>query len=227
MKASLVPVSYLLFVAWNLFLVDSNLLPNPVAIHWGVTLEPDGFATLSQYLAISFGIPGVLALLYFSLSVWLRSLPLVRKLIGLATAGVYWLLLAILISATAIQISLVDSRDSSFPIAMIAIILLLIPISLWLFLAFPEIELGPQLKIKLRGIKILDVDYSQIKALRIANISPSSYGGLGLRVWGKKVAFVPSKGQALIVSLKSGEELAIRVNSGDEILTALATKTNI
>ena len=224
-KASLIPVSYFLFAAWIIFLVNSNLLPDPVAIHWGITLQPDGFATLSQYLTINLGILGFLVLANLSLKVWLRELPLVNKLVGLATAGIYWLLIAILIAATVIQVAVTDARASSFPVAMIAIILLLIPISLWLFLAFPEIDLDNKLKVKLRGLKIVEVDYSKIQSFRIENISPWYFGGFGLRIRGKKIAFVPSKGKALILTLRSGEELAIRIDSGDEILAALSAKT--
>ena len=225
MKASLIPVSYFLFATWISFLVNSNLLPDPVAIHWGITLQPDGFATLGQYLAINLGILGLLVLAYLSLKFWLRGLPLVNKLVGLVTAGVYWLLIAILIAATVIQIAVTDARASSFPIAMIAVILLLIPISLWLFLAFPEIDLGNKLRVKLRGLEIVEVDYSQIQSFKVENISPWYFGGFGLRIRGKKIAFVPSKGRALILTLRSSEELAIRIDSGDEILAALSAKT--
>ena len=224
--SSLIAVSFLAFAAWFLALANTNLLPDPIAIHWGLSLKADGFTSLVGYQAFTFGFLGILAAGALGVRILLKEYPILSRIIGFVFAGVYWLLLLIISSATFIQISRADARSSVFPIEIVIAILLVIPFSIWVFLDFPKISVGEKLAVSLRGIKVLEIEFSDIESVRLDEIFPKQYGGIGLRVWGKKIAFIPSKGEALILKLKSGEEVAIRVSHGDETLATVSAKTN-
>lgn len=217
----LIPTSFLAFLLWIWVLVSTQALPDPVAIHWGISLEPDGFIPASQYLVLNSSILGSAVLLYLGFALWTKRMKLLRRFIGFTFAGVYWMLFLIMFTATAIQISASDAAAVRFPVAALAVLLLLIPGSIWVFLAFPTLEIGSSISVRLRGIKFLDLQFSEIASASLENIYARQYGGLGIRFRGKRIAFIPSKGEALVLKLQTGEEVAIRVRSGQGILSQI------
>lgn len=206
----LTPFSALMFLGWVFFLVSSGALPDPVAIHWGLTGEADGFVPRDSYLQIvapAILVPWALQILF---CVLLRKTPLIRSFIQVTISIIYWLLFFIIVLATAAQLDVLSASESRFPIFLIALLLVFIPASLWFALSFPSIELGENLVIRLRGIKVLTIPMKQVQSVQMATLSPWNFGGLGIRVAGKTLAFIPGKGEGVIFLLASGERIAVR-----------------
>jgi hypothetical protein len=213
----LIPASAALFLGWVLFLIASGALPDPVAIHWGITGQADGFISRDSYLLVvapAILIPLALQVLFY----WLqRKSPLIRKFMTAVFSIIYWMLFVIMFSATATQVGSLDSAQSSFPISMIVLLLVLIPLSLWFSLAFPSIEIGNELVVRVRGITVLSVPMKDVQAVETASMNSWNFGGLGIRVSGRTLAFIPSKGEGVVFSLHTGEKIAIRSKQVSEV----------
>ena len=213
----LIPGSAAAFLVWVSFLIGSASLPDPVAIHWGITGLADGFIPRNDYLLVvapAILIPWGLQVLFYVLQ---KKAPLIRKFIGAVLSIIYWMLFVIMLSATGAQVGITDAAQSGFPVSLIALLLILIPFSLWFSLAFPSIELGNELIVKLRGIKVLSVPMNEIQTVETASMSAWDFGGLGIRASGKTLAFIPSKGEGVVFSLYSGEKIAVRSQSALEV----------
>ena len=213
----LTPASAALFLGWVLFLIASGALPDPVAIHWGITGQADGFISRDSYLVVvasAILIPLALQVLFY----WLqRKSPMIRKFMTAVFSIIYWMLFVIMFSATATQVGSLDSAQSSFPVSMIVLLLFLIPLSLWFSLAFPSIEIGNELVVRLRGIKVLSIPMKDVQAVETASMNSWNFGGLGIRVSGRTLAFIPSKGEGVVFSLHTGEKIAIRSKQASEV----------
>jgi hypothetical protein len=220
----LTPASATVFLGWVWFLISSASLPDPVAIHWGLSGQADGFVALDSYLLVvapAILIPWVLQVLFYVLQ---KNAPLIRKFITVVLSFIYWMLFVIMSSATASQVGLLDSAQSTFPVSLMAFLLILIPISLWFSLAFPSIELGNEMVVRLRGIKVLSVPMEEVIAVESASMSSWNFGGLGIRVSGKTLAFIPSKGEGVVFSVRTGEKIAVRSKQASEVLTLALAK---
>lgn len=218
------PASAFIFLIWVNFLIISGSLPDPVAIHWGMTGQADGFIARSSYLLVvgpAIVIPLALKILFYFL---LRKLTLIRKFIGAILSFTYWMLFVIMLSATATQIGSSNAEQSNFPIVLIAFLLLLIPFTIWFALAFPEIDLINALAIRMRGIKVLSVPFSEIRGVETAHMSPWNFGGVGIRVSGKTLAFIPSQGEGVVFSLNSGEKIAVRSKQASEVASSVLSR---
>ena len=220
----LTPLSAVAFLGWVYFLISSSSLPDPVAIHWGISGQADGFVSRDSYMLVvapAILIPWVLQALFYVLK---KKSPLIQKFIGGVLSIIYWMLFVIMLSATATQIGDSSAAQSSFPISLIVFLLVLIPFSLWFSLAFPSIELGSDVVVKLRGIKVLSIPMKEIQDVETTAMTPWNFGGLGLRVSGKTLAFIPSKGEGVVFSLRSGEKVAVRSNQASEVATSALSK---
>ena len=220
----LTPASATVFLGWVWFLISSAALPDPVAIHWGLSGQSDGFVALDSYLLVvvpAILIPWVLQVLFYVLQ---KNVPLIRKFFTAVLSFIYWMLFVIMFSATASQVGLVDSAQSTFPVSLVAFLLVLIPISLWFSLAFPAVDIGNELVVRLRGIKVLSVPMKEVIAVETASMSSWNFGGLGIRVSGKTLAFIPSKGEGVVFSLRTGEKIAVRSKQASEVLTLALAK---
>jgi hypothetical protein len=220
----LTPLSAAAFLVWVYFLISTSALPDPVAIHWGITGQADGFISRDSYMLVvapAILIPWVLQILFYVLQ---KRLQLIRDFVGAVLSIVYWMLYVIMLSATATQIGVSSAAQSNFPISLIALLLILIPFSLWFSLAFPSIEIGNELVVRLRGIKVLSVPMKDVQTVETASMSSWSFGGLGIRVSGKTLAFIPSKGEGVVFSLRSGEKVAVRSKQAAEVATAAQAK---
>ena len=216
-RVFLTPASAALFFGWVSFLIASGALPDPVAIHWGITGQADGFISRDSYLIVvapAILIPLALQILFH----WLqRKSPLIRKFMTAVFSIIYWMLFVIMFFATASQAGSLDSAQSSFPISMIVFLLVLIPMSLWFSLAFPSIEIGNDLVVRLRGVKVLSIPMKDVQAVETALMNSWNFGGLGIRVSGRTIAFIPSKGEGVVFSLHTGEKIAIRSKQASEV----------
>jgi hypothetical protein len=63
-----------------------------------------------------------------------------------------------------------------------------------------------------------------VQTVETASMSSWSFGGLGIRVSGKTLAFIPSKGEGVVFSLRSGEKVAVRSKQAAEVATAAQAK---
>lgn len=216
-RVFLIPASAALFLGWVYFLIASGALPDPVAIHWGISGQADGFIPRDSYMLVvapAILIPLALQILFH----WLqRKSPLIRKFMTAVFSIIYWMLFVIMFSATASQAGSLDSAQSSFPISMIVFLLVLIPMSLWFSLAFPSIEIGDDLVVRLRGIKVVSIPMKDVQAIETALMNSWNFGGLGIRVSGRTIAFIPSKGEGVVFSLHTGEKIAIRSKQASEV----------
>lgn len=216
-RVFLIPASAALFLGWVYLLIGSGAIPDPVAIHWGITGQADGFISRDSYLMVvapAILIPLALQILFH----WLqRKSPLIRKFMTAVFSIIYWMLFVIMFSATASQAGSLDSAQSSFPISMIVFLLVLIPMSLWFSLAFPSIEIGNDLVVRLRGIKVVSIPMKDVQAVETALMNSWNFGGLGIRVSGRTIAFIPSKGEGVVFSLHTGEKIAIRSKQASEV----------
>ena len=223
-RVFLIPASAALFIGWVSFLIASGALPDPVAIHWGITGQADGFISRDSYLLVvapAILIPLALQVLFH----WLqRKSPLIRKFMTDVFSIIYWMIFVIMASATATQVGSLDSAQSSFPVSMIVFLLVLIPLSLWFSLAFPSIEIGNELVVRLRGITVLRVPTKHVKTVETASMNAWNFGGLGIRVSGKTLAFIPSKGEGVVFSLHTGEKIAVRSKQVSEVLKLALAK---
>jgi hypothetical protein len=166
-------------------------------------------------------IPWVLQVLFYVLQ---KNVPLIRKFITAVLSFIYWMLFVIMFSATASQVGLLDSAQSTFPVSLMVFLLILIPISLWFSLAFPSIEIGNELVVRLRGITVLRVPTKDVQTVETASMNAWNYGGLGIRVSGKTLAFIPSKGEGVVFSLHTGEKIAVRSKQASEVLKLALAK---
>jgi len=62
------------------------------------------------------------------------------------------------------------------------------------------------------------VGYGDIESVRKTEASWKSFGGLGLRVSGKKVAFLPSSGEVIELLTTKGETVLVRTDNADQEL---------
>ena len=223
-RVFLIPASAALFLGWVWFLTSSGSLPDPVAIHWGLSGQADGFLARDSYMLVvapTILIPLVLQVLFYVLQ---RNLPLIQKFVAVVLSVIYWMLFVIMFFATISQVGLLDAAQSNFPVLLLAVLLILIPISLWFSLAFPLIEIGTELTVRLRGIKVLSVPMKEVLGVETTSMSSWNFGGLGIRVSGKTLAFIPSKGEGVVFSLKTGEKIAVRSKQASEVLTLALAK---
>jgi|LakMenEpi03Aug12_release.lakeMendotaPanAssembly.Ray.scaffolds.fasta_scaffold533025_2 hypothetical protein len=224
LRVFLIPASAALFLSWVWFLIGSGGLPDPVAIHWGLSGQADGFLARDSYLLVvapAILIPLMLQVLFYVLQ---KNVPLIRRFVAVVLSMIYWMLLLIMFFATISQVGLLDAGQSTFPVLLLAVLLIMIPVSLWFSLAFPSIEIGTELVVRLRGIKVLSVPMQDVLGVETASMSSWNFGGLGIRVSGKTLAFIPSKGEGVVFSLHTGEKIAVRSKQASEVLKLALAK---
>ena len=71
-------------------------LPNPMAIHWGITMQPDGFVSVSEFALSVLILQLVLWLPLLLADVWPKSKTRIRNLVVLVLGIVFWLVTIIL-----------------------------------------------------------------------------------------------------------------------------------
>lgn len=226
MKKMLLALTPFFFIASFWFFVQSNSqsFPNPVAIHWGITGEPDGFGSLGDQLAISIFTLSAVGLIWMAL-VYLGQIPTSVRIMFLAVTGSLWLVLYGIFNYTlVIQLGLPDARDARIGI-LFFLVLLIIPLLLvpWL-LSKPQIVVGDKFRVSYWNIPLFKTEYNQIEFAGEAEARARDFGGLGVRYANKTTAFIPSGGPALELRLKTGERILIRTDSAAELVRELREK---
>ena len=226
MKKMLSALSPVFLVASFWFFVESNRqgFPDPIAIHWGIGGEPDGFGSLDDQLAISILTLSAVGLIWSALF-YLGKIPNSVRILFLVVTGFLWLVLYGIFNYTLlIQLGLEDARESRIGITFF-IVLMLIPLMLvpWL-LSKPQIALGDKFRVSYWNIPLFKADFSQIEFAGEAEARARDFGGLGVRYAKKTTAFIPSAGPALELRLKTGERILIRTDNASQLVRELQEK---
>jgi hypothetical protein len=196
-------------------------LPNPMAIHWGITMQPDGFVSVSDF---------ALTVLILQLAIWLPSLAAdiwpkskirIRNLVILVFGIVFWLVTAILCVSLFIQVGATDAAAVDFPWPVFAVLLLSILFLLGFLLSMPEVVVGENVQIRLRGLTIMRFDPEEIVSASVGVVSAREFGGWGIRLTTRKIGFVPSKGPAVKIYLQDGTEVSIRSKDPKAIVASI------
>ena len=213
---ALIPVlGFAWFYWWANSLAEAGRLPDPLATHWGPAGQADGFAPLGEHLiwaGAAFLIPGGI----WAAVILYPKIPSTMRVVLMMVAGVLVAtMVGIQVAAIDSQIGLVDARDSvlTFPFL---VVLAPVAVLLILFLAKPRIEIGEFLTVYLRGIPMFRSNFAEILSVRKSEASWRSFGGLGLRVSGKKVAFLPNSGEVIEVTTKKGETVLVRTDNAEQ-----------
>jgi hypothetical protein len=196
-------------------------LPNPMAIHWGITMQPDGFVSVSDFALTVLIVQFVLGLPLVAADLWPKSKMRIRNLVILVFAIVFWLVTLILVVSLFIQIGATDATAVDFPWPLFAVLFLSIPFLLIFVLSMPEVVVGKDVQVRLRGLTIMSFDKEEIVSASVGVVSASEFGGWGIRATTRKIGFVPSKGPAVKLNLQDGTEVAIRSKSPEAIVSSI------
>ena len=194
-----------------LFQLDSaGLLPDPIAIHWGITMQPDRLVSINEF---------ALTALVVQLLIWVPSVVVsirakakfrIKKLLLLVIGIVFWLITVIVATSALIQIGASNAAEISFPLPLFAFLILSVPLLLIFLLAMPEIVVGESVEVKLRGFSVMSFPPAEIVSASVGTVSAGEFGGWGIRLTARKIGFVPSKGPAVKLNLQDGTEVSIR-----------------
>ncbi|MEL0135242.1 MAG: DUF1648 domain-containing protein [Aquiluna sp.] len=221
---ALLPVAaFAWYYWWANSLQSAGLLPAPLATHWGPSGEADGFSSLNEHLwaaGAAFLIPGAI----WAVVILYPRIPSTIRIVLMLVTGVLFATMAgIQIAAIDSQIGLLDARDSALEFPLL-VVLAPVAVLLILFMAKPRIDVGESLTVYLRGIPMFRAEYSDIESARKSVASWRSFGGLGLRVSGKKVAFLPNSGEVIEIVTRKGETVLVRTDSADEELREIGKR---
>ncbi len=221
---ALLPVAaFAWYYWWANSLQSAGLLPAPLATHWGPNGEADGFSSLNEHLwaaGAAFLIPGAI---WAVVILYPRIPSTIRIVLMLVTGVLFTTMAGIQIAAIDSQIGLLDARDSVLEFPLL-VVLAPVAVLLILFMAKPRIDVGESLTVYLRGIPMFRAEYSDIESARKSVASWKSFGGLGLRVSGKKVAFLPNSGEVIELVTRKGETVLVRTDSADEELREIGKR---
>jgi hypothetical protein len=196
-------------------------LPNPMAIHWGITMQPDGFVSVGDFALTVLIVQLALWLPLVVADLWPKSKIRIRNLVILVFGIVFWLVTAILCVSLFIQIGATDATAVDFPWPLFAVLLLSIPSLLIFLLSMPEVVVGKNVQIRLRGLTIMSFDPEEIVGASVGVVSASEFGGWGIRATTRKIGFVPSKGPAVKLNLQDGTEVSIRSKTPEAIVSSI------
>lgn len=212
------------FLAVSFSLASAGLLPDPVAIHWGVSGQADQFLDLNSYLwlvTISFMFywSGLVALEVSGVKAKLLK-PLMKSLL----VGLFFLILLVVTTTTLLQAGM-ETDESLFIGQWFLLVLIPVAIMVWLFSAKPSLRIGENLEIRLRGVMVLTVPVGAIESVGPIHIKARDYGGWGLRYASNTLAFIPSSGAAVLIKLDWGEAIAVRMDNPQDFVASYQLET--
>jgi hypothetical protein len=201
-------------------------LPNPMAIHWGITMQPDGFVSVSDFALTVLILQLALWLPSLAADIWPKSKIRIRNLVTLVFGIVFWLVTAILCVSLFIQVGATDATAVDFPWPLFAVLLLSIPFLLIFLLSMPEVVVGNDVQVRLRGLRIMSFNPEEIASASVGVVSAREFGGWGIRANTRKIGFVPSKGPAVKLQLQDGTEVSIRSKDPKAIVASIEDLTS-
>ena len=204
------PLAILLLQLLIYQLASAGQLPNPLAIHWGITLQPDGFVSTGEFALTSLVIQLLFWVPSVAVSVLVKAKVRIKKLLFLVVGITFWFITGIVTLSVVIQIGASDAYQISFPLPVFAFLILSVPVLLFYLLAMPQVVVGEQVEIKLRGFTVMSFPREEIVGASVGTVSAREFGGWGIRITSRKIGFVPSKGPAVKIDLQDGTEVSIR-----------------
>lgn len=226
MKKFLVAVfPILLIAALNLWaMANRGRFPDPLATHWGISGQPDGFGTLETHLFWVNLALGMVATFWVIVSI--MQVPQALKRMFQLILGYLFVMLGLIFTQTLlIQLDLPSAQDAvlgMWVLAMIVPLLALVP----LMLAKPEISIDQDLVVRLRGLVLLRVPLKDIASARASEVRAGDFGGWGIRYAQKTTAFIPSSGPALEVELSEGAKVLVRTDSPAQLAERILNQRN-
>ena len=218
LSAALILGQYMFFRG----LISSGELPDPLAIHWGLSGEPDGFSNPSDFLR------GVtIAYLVLLLLIAIASFTFRRRLLGPLLFGflVFFLILLAVIFSSSMLVQVGKRADEVSVSLWVWVLLILILVGLiFALLRAPSVVLGKDLRIQLLGITLLRLQYSELTGVTEIELRARDYGGLGVRYANKTLAFIPRAGKGVLITTGFGESLAIRSDSPELLIPAISAR---
>ena len=196
-------------------------LPNMMAIHWGITMQPDGFVSVSDFALTVLIVQLALWVTSLAADIWPKSKIRIRNLVILVFGIVFWLVTAILCVSLFIQVGATDAAAVDFPCPVFVVILLAVPVLLGFLLSMPEVVVGKDVQVRLRGLTIMSFDPEEIVSASVGVVSAREFGGWGVRLTTRKIGFVPSKGPAVKLHLQDGTEVSIRSKDPKAIVASI------
>ena len=191
------------------FFIAGGLLPARVAIHWGTSGDPDGFADASWFSYVITGLYLILLLIlgYLTFS---RKRRLLRQVFFPVVASVSSFLLFVLSGSLFMQVGS-SGEGSVLPVTLILLLTLVLTLGLLtLALAKPSVRLTNNLQVYLLGIKVLAIEFSSLSGAKEIELRARDFGGLGIRYARGTLAFMPSAGSGVLIATNYGESIAIR-----------------
>jgi hypothetical protein len=192
-----------------------------MAIHWGITMQPDGFASVSDFALTVLIAQLALWLPSIAADIWPKSKIRIRNLVILVFGIVFWLVTAILCVSLFIQVGATDAAAVDFPWPVFVVIVLAVPVLLGFLLSMPEVVVGKDVQVRLRGLTIMSFDPEEIVSASVGVVSAREFGGWGIRLTTRKIGFVPSKGPAVKIYLQDGTEVSIRSKDPKAIVASI------
>jgi hypothetical protein len=191
-------------------LASAGFLPDPIAIHWGITMQPDRLVSVNEFALTVLVIQLFIWIPSVALSVWAKAKVRIKKLLLLVIGIVFWLITGIVATSALIQLGASDAAEISFPLPVFAFLILSALVLLIFLLAMPEIVVGEQVDVRLRGFTVMSFSPAEIVGASVGAVSAREFGGWGVRITTRKIGFVPSKGPAVKLDLQDGTEVSIR-----------------
>jgi hypothetical protein len=191
-------------------LASADLLPDPIAIHWGITLQPDRLVSINEFAITALVIQLLIWIPSVAVSIRTKAKFRIKKLINLVIGIVFWLITGIVATSALIQIGASNAAEISFSLPLFIFLILSVPVLLIFLLAMPEIVVGENVEVKLRGFSVMNFPPEEIVSADVDTVSAREFGGWGVRLTTRKIGFVPSKGPAVKLNLQDGTEVSIR-----------------
>jgi hypothetical protein len=191
-------------------LASADLLPDPIAIHWGITLQPDRLVSINEFAITALVIQLLIWIPSVAVSIRTKAKFRIKKLINLVIGIVFWLITGIVATSALIQIGASNAAEISFSLPLFIFLILSVPVLLIFLLAMPEIVVGENVEVKLRGFSVMNFPPEEIVSADVGTVSAREFGGWGVRLTTRKIGFVPSKGPAVKLNLQDGTEVSIR-----------------
>lgn len=199
-------------VFWAITMAPADLLPHPIAIHWSLVGEPDGFATLELAAGINAAVGFLFGAIFAFVNLG-KIQRFARRVLNLVLLAMLIPISLILFSAVYLQVGLASGAEARFPIWLFAITSGVAALLIWAFLAWPSLSVsGGEVAVRLRGITAMRLSLSEVREIRPAEVRASDFGGWGMRVNSRgEVAFIPKSGPALRLETFAGEVVFIRL----------------
>lgn len=214
---ALVPVAAAaVFVIVAIYFQDR--LPEPLAIHFGISGGADGFADFWPsviFNSLLIASPALVALL-FSKGLKEKGLTGVFLWLPLGLTALFFsissYLLLIQIDLSSAEIARLDANFFLLVFAPISLLLLLL-------MRKPKIAIESDgLAVTSLGVSMARVPFSELKDVSIGEIKAADFGGWGIRVnFFGDVAFLPSSGKALVLARKQGNKILVRSDDAENL----------